>query len=133
MSKPRNLSVLMGQEEEEAEPEFELEVEDHDELVEILGRNLMIPFDIACSFSTDIIVFGKLGYGNKIGQTAKYIGDTLQDDEGNDISFSNEVGTIVGDLNGRVVLEVESGFLGWLDPNDVEILSVIDPGLGLVN
>ena len=127
--------------------EADLVVDNEQELADILIRNGMIPFDAMCVMAGDKLLYGYLGSGDLIGCWARYTGEPLKleeqsqdedEDEGEDEDQESEddiefdangmIGVIVGDYHGRVVLDLDIGelFLGWLNPDEYELIFVHD-------
>ncbi len=83
----------------------------------------VIPFDISCSLSSDIIAFGYMGKGKNISKIAQFTGDPLK--MGNQVIVpSGIIGEVVGDYHGRIVIKTELGYLGWIDPSEYRILDI---------
>jgi hypothetical protein len=95
-----------------------------------------VPWDVACTFSNAIDLFGYLGNGDRIGRYAQFIGPNLEDDEhdtGELDGMLYNVGLIVGDAYGRVVIEFDGGWLGWLTPEEFKLVDVIEPEINYIH
>jgi len=110
--------------------EYELHVESEEELFDILARNGFIPFDAQCVLTDDKTMFGSLGTGELIGRWAMYKGQPIKnidiDDQTYEIDYAGMVGCIIGDNYGRVVIDMDDIFLGWLNPEEFITVHVHD-------
>ena len=95
-----------------------------------------VPWDVACTYSNAIDLFGDLGHGNRIGQSAQFLGPDVQEDEHDEGDLDGLiycVGRIVGDAYGRVVIEFDGGWLGWLTPQEFRLVDVVEPEVNYIH
>lgn len=82
-----------------------------------------VPFDVQCSLSDSLLDFGILGNGKYIGEYAIFRGPVLTDHEtGDKLKLAGKAGLVVGHLFGRIIIDSDQGFLGWLNPDEFEII-----------
>lgn len=117
--------------EEKSEPDA-VEINDIINQINQAGtpRGLQSHFDIQCCLSITISPFGNLGDGPLIGRSAKFIGrDTFSPiiNLPQAVDLYGICGNIIGDLGGRVIIETDYGFLGWLNPDQFELIFIVNP------
>lgn len=80
----------------------------------------LIPFDVRETISDSMTQFGFLGDGDLIGRYVKVGSVPAVPTEDRTWDFSNSVGLVVGDCNGRIVVRIENLYFGWLEPGQYE-------------
>lgn len=96
-----------------------------------------IEFDLQYTFSNALDTFGELGDENapRIGLYVKFLGlekfndylSPLEHQEREFINkFKNCIGIIASEHHGRIIIEFDQGFLGWIYPEHFEIVHIND-------
>lgn len=81
----------------------------------------IIPFDVREAIADSVTQFGFLGNGELIGRHARVGAVPIVSTSDGDYDFSNSVGRVVGDCNGRIVVNFANLYFGWLEPGQYEL------------
>lgn len=115
-----------------SEEEYDIELDNDEELAVFLEKNCMIPFDVQCSYSDSILTYGPLGEGEHIGKFAQcLVKQKFEEFDENgesilSVDIHRIVGYIVGHKNDRIVIDLDDAYLGWLTPDEYQIVNVYE-------
>jgi hypothetical protein len=91
-------------------------------------------FDLYASISLDPKVFGLAKDFSKSGLAARYLGNVIiESDDGRGTNMYGALGFIVAESNGRIILETDYGYFGWLNPEDYEIINLVASNSTAIN
>jgi hypothetical protein len=86
-------------------------------------RPVTAEFDVYRFVTDNPFSFGPLGQSTRIGRWARFLGGEAQiGQSGTQVPLPEQYGIIIGDNFDRIVLSFEGTYLGWLNPEDYEVL-----------
>jgi hypothetical protein len=111
--------------EEEIFPDILTSKEAYDLYVTLVGEHLL-PFDVQYTITDSPAIFGELGKGKLIQQYGRIKGPPIKmgDEE---IIVDGQIGMVIGDNHGRIIVQLVEYFLGWLVPAQFEVVNIIEP------
>lgn len=97
----------------EIRKDFSDSIEGEIQFYQRLSEMEVIPFDVIESVTTDPICFGYLGSGSRLGTFVRLDGQNPL------LVDADPIGIVVGDYHGRLVIDFNGLFFGWIDSNKV--------------
>jgi len=84
-------------------------------------------FDLYASLTTDVSDFGLAKDFTKAGWAVRYTGNVkVTHKDGTQTDMTGQLGFVAAESNGRIILQTDLGYFGWLNPDDYEIINFIE-------
>jgi hypothetical protein len=119
-------------EDDEAFPSI-LNPQEAQELYAALVAERLLPFDVQYTLTNSVALFGALGNGERIGRYARIKGPSISNAGEEEVEVNNQIGVVIGDLHGRVVVQLPDFYLGWLNPEQFELVDIFMPTLNYIH